>query len=141
MNILFDTNIVLDLVLDREPDVKYAEALFSLVEGKVITGFLCATTITTIHYLSRKTIGLQGTKKLVGKLLDLFEIAPVNDSVIKKALDSNWKDFEDAVLHQSALASKIDAIITRNIVDFKKSEIPIYLPKEILPTLSSSHAQ
>ena len=140
MNILFDTNVVLDLVLDREPDVKYAEALFSLVEAKLITGFLCATTITTIHYLSRKTIGLQKTKKVIGKLLDLFEIASVNHSVLKKALDSNWKDFEDAVLFQSAVASKIDAIVTRNIVDFKKSHISVFLPKDILPALSSTHS-
>ena len=138
MNILFDTNVVLDLVLDREPDVKYAEALFSLVEAKFIIGFLGATTITTIHYLSRKTIGLQKTKKVIGKLLDLFEIAPVNHSVLKKALDSNWKDFEDAVLYQSAINCKIEAIVTRNVVDFKKSDIPVYLPKDILPSLSSS---
>lgn len=138
MNILFDTNVVLDLVLDRKPNVDYAEALFSLVEARLFRGFLGATTITTIHYLSSKTIGHQKTKKVISNLLDLFEIAPVNDSVLKKALDLNWKDFEDAVLYQAAINCKIDAIVTRNVLDFKKSDIAIYLPKDILPALSSS---
>ncbi len=138
MNILFDTNVVLDLVLDREPDAKNAEALFSLAEDKLIIGFLGATTITTIHYISRKTIGLQKTKIVIEKLLEIFEIAPVNDVVLKKASNLNWKDFEDAVLYQSAIYCNIDAIVTRNVVDFKKSDIPVYLPKDILFALSSS---
>jgi len=96
--------VVLDLVLDREPDATTAAALFSMVEAKQISGFLCATTITTIHYLAHKTIGPQKTKKVTKQLLELFGITPVNDFVVINAFSSSWKDFEDAILHQSAIS-------------------------------------
>ena len=138
MKVLFDTNVVLDLILDREPDATYAAALFSVVEKKQISGFLCATTITTIHYLAQKTIGSKKTKKVIKQLLDLFRITPVDDIAIINAFNSDWKDFEDAILHQSAISGGIDAIVTRNITDYKKSDLPIYLPKDILSALSSA---
>jgi len=138
MRVLFDTNVVLDLVLDREPDATNAAALFSMVEEKQISGFLCATTITTIHYLAHKTIGLQKAKKVTKQLLELFGITPVNDIIIINAYNSDWKDFEDAILHQSAITCGMDSIVTRNTKDYKKSEISVHLPIDMLSILSST---
>jgi len=86
VKVLFDTNIVLDLLLDREPFADFSAYLFSKVEQSEITGFLCATTITTIHYLLTKTLNHQQAMTHIQALLSLFEIAPVNRVVIEQAI-------------------------------------------------------
>lgn len=143
MNVLFDTNVVLDVLLDRKPFSVMSSALFAYVEYRKIRGFLCATTITTVYYLSAKTIGISQTNDEIRKLLQLFNIAPVDDFVLKQAIDRGFADFEDAVLHESAYCVGLDAIVTRNAADFKLSLISIYTPDELADilrvTFSNTH--
>ena len=101
MRILFDTNVVLDVLLDRKPFSLASAKLFSKVESGELSGYVCATTITTIHYLARKAIGLESAAQEIEKLMKLFEIAPVNRAVLDSALSSGFSDFEDAVIHES----------------------------------------
>ncbi|MBF0390150.1 MAG: PIN domain-containing protein [Desulfamplus sp.] len=131
MKILFDTNIVLDLLLDRKPFSDLATILFSLAEEKIIAGFLGATTVTTIFYLATKVVGKKKAEEAISKLLTIFTIAPVNGSVLEAALKSKFSDFEDAVLYQAAYHSNIQAIVTRDVVGFKHSTIPVYSPDEL----------
>ena len=135
MKILFDTNVVLDLLLDREPFSTASAELFTKVETQAINGYLCATTVTTLHYLCNKVVGNREAKKQIRGLLSLFSIAAVNRPVIELALDSKFSDFEDAVLHQSSLQVKVRGIVTRNIRDFKHANIPVYTPAELLQVL------
>lgn len=137
MKVMFDTNVVLGIVYDREPDSLYAARLFTAAEERKIEGYLGATTVTTIHYLTTKLPGPKQPKRLIKNLLDIFYIAPVNDLVLKDAFESDWKDFEDAVLYQSAVHAGIGFIVTRNTKDFKKAKIPIYSPKDMLKAWSS----
>ena len=132
MKILFDTNIVLDVLLDREPHSVLAIQLFSAVENKLIDGVLCATTITTIDYLITKSKGRAASKDAISCLLDLFEIAEVNTATLRSALDSNFTDFEDAVLYFSGESFGVDAVVTRNTHDFKLATLPIHSPFELL---------
>ena len=132
MRVLFATNIVLDVLLDRKPFSDFAVQLFSLNENRKIHGLLCATTITTIHYLASKAIGAQQAEKEISKLMALFEIAVVDSNVLEKAISSEVKDFEDAVITSAADCAEADAIITRNIKDFRKSEIMVYEPTEFM---------
>ncbi len=132
MKILFDTNIVLDVMLDREPFAEPASQLMSLVESGKIFGFLCATTVTTIHYLSTKVMGSKKAQKKIKALMMLFEIAAVNRPVIEDALVSKFTDFEDAVIYQAACHAGAEAIITRDPKGFKQSKIPIYNSYEML---------
>ncbi len=131
MKVLFDTNVVLDLLLDREPFSTLAAQLFSRVEGGEVEGSICATTVTTVHYLARKAVGNRQARGEVQKLLDLFEVAPVDRTVLEGALTSKFADFEDAVLHQAALNAGVQGIVTRNIQDFKGAKIPVYSPEEL----------
>jgi predicted nucleic acid-binding protein len=126
--VLFDTNVVLDLLLDREPFSQDAARCFSLVESGEIEGWLCASTVTTLHYLIKKSLGTGKAIDRVSLILSLFEIAPVNKSVLESALRLPFKDFEDAVLHEASRDSDVDVIVTRNIADFKTSSIPVQLP-------------
>jgi len=137
LRVLFDTNVVLDLLLDREPHSTHAAILFSRVECGEIIGFVCATTITTIRYLASKATEPQSAKKGVQNLLTLFDIAPVNRSVLVGALAGKFRDYEDAVVHEAALQVESGAIVTRNTRDFKSSTIPVYSPDELVKMLQS----
>lgn len=131
---LFDTNVVLGLLLEREPFSQDAARCFSLVESGAIGGWLCASTETTLHCLIKKSVGAGTAFDGVFLILSLFEIAPVNKSVLESALLLPFKDFEDAVLHEAARHSDVGVIVTRNVADFKNSSIPIQFPENLLYT-------
>jgi len=134
---LFDTNVILDVLLDKEPFSEHASYLMSKVERSEINGFVCATTVTTIHYLLSKYLDKEKSKKSIASIIALFEVASVNRLVIENALKSKFTDFEDSVLHESARHAGAEYIITRNIKDFKSSKIPAYTPTEFLSMLES----
>lgn len=136
MKILFDTNVILDLLLDRKPFVEHAQSLFEKVEAGKIDGYLCATTITTLDYLLTKALSAKEATHIIKKLMKLFEIAPVNRLILEDALDSSFADFEDGVLHAAAIHCGAQAIITRNEKDFPKAKLAIYTPEELLNALS-----
>jgi predicted nucleic acid-binding protein len=135
LKIIFDTNIVLDVLLDREPFATSAALLFSKVERGELLGCLCATTVTTIHYLVYKALGIRQARKHVGSLLSLFEIAPVNRAVFEGALQSDFQDFEDAVIHEASIHAGVEALVTRDVNGFKRTTIPVYSPDELLSIL------
>ena len=135
---LFDTGVVLDLLLDRLPHSEAAAGLFSRVESGTITGCLCATTVTTIHYLATKVVGAKRSREEVQKLLSIIEIAPVNRTVLEGALRGQFCDYEDAVIHEAALQVESTAIVTRNVGDFKRYSIPIYSLMELTDMLRSN---
>ncbi len=137
MKVLFDTNVILDVLFDREPFVEDASYLLSKVEQSEIIGFVCATTITTIHYLLKKALGASKASIYTESLLSLFVIAPVNRLVLEKAIKSKFNDFEDAVIHETALHAGAQYIITRNVKDFKKSQLPVFEPQEFINMVES----
>jgi len=140
LKILLDTNIVLDVLMDRMPVADAAIELFSKVEDGAIIGYLCGTTITTVYYLASKTLGAARARKEIQKLLGLFEVAPVNRFVLESALAVDFNDFEDAIIHEAACHVGADAIITRNPKDFKKSRITIYTSEEIARILMTQNS-
>ena len=137
MRILFDTNVILDLLLEREPFAKEAELLVNMVEKGEVEGVLCATTITTIHYLISKSLGKEKSIEVIESLFKLFEIAGVTRAVLIDALEVKDKDFEDAVLYKSAFHFGVTMIVTRDRSDFDKADIPVMSPHETLAMLAS----
>ncbi|MBI5589150.1 MAG: PIN domain-containing protein [Deltaproteobacteria bacterium] len=137
MNILFDTNVVLDVLLDRHPFSKPAVILFTWAEEGIITGFLGATTVTTIFYLATKAVGKNQAEDAVSKLLAIFSIAPVNRSILEAALKTPFIDFEDAVLYQAACQVNTQAIVTRDMDGFKNSKISVYSPDELVKMIQA----
>ena len=135
MNILFDTNVVLDVLLDREPFANDAAFLFSKVEQGKISGFLCATTVITLHYLIAKALGPPEANQHVQSLLSLFIVAPVNRIVLEQAIAASFTDFEDAVLHAAACHGGVHSIVTRNVRDFSKATLPVFTPPELINAL------
>ncbi|WP_457639982.1 PIN domain-containing protein [Persephonella sp.] len=137
MRVLFDTNVILDLLLDRKPFSEYSAVIISEVEKGKITGVLSAATITTIYYLVSKSLNKKEADKSIDMIFSLFEIAPVNRVVLETAKNLNFKDFEDAVIYASAVHSKVNSIITRNIKDFKFGAVPVYEPAEFIKILKN----
>ena len=135
MKALIDTNIVLDVFLARKSFVNQAVEIFSMIERSEIEGYLCATTITTVHYLLSRSLPEKQAHRALHKLMELFEIAPVNRSVIEEALSSKISDFEDAVIEKAGQLVGVDAIITRNTKDFKKATVKVLDPAEFLASL------
>lgn len=132
MRVLVDTNVVLDILLDRQPFADASTQVFALVEESKIEGYLCATTITTVAYLLGQALAPEKARGALQRLLGLFEIAPVNRSVLEHALRSAISDFEDAVLEQAGRLVGVDAITTRNVNDFKKSIVTVFDPTELI---------
>ena len=138
MNVLFDTNVILDVLLEREPHVDAASKLFALVDNGHINGSICATTATTVYYMAAKSFGSRRARDQVHGLLGLFAVAPVGRDVLDGALDIDFPDYEDAVLHEAALAAGATVIVTRDRDDFVKSAIPALDPVELLAVVAAS---
>ena len=130
--ILLDTNIVLDLLLEREPFCNEAKDIFEMIESNKTNGFLCATSITTIYYLISKSADKSKADEIIDQLLQLFNIADVNKNILIKSLKNNGKDFEDSVIYTSAEYFNIDVIITRDKKGFKQSNIKVLKPSDFL---------
>ena len=138
MNVLFDTNVILDVLLEREPYIDAASKLFALVDNGGIRGSICATTATTVYYIAEKSFGSRRARDQIHGLLGLFEIAPVNRDVLDGALDIDFSDYEDAVLHEAARAVGATVIVTRDRNDFASSAIPALDPHELLAVVAAS---
>jgi len=138
MIVLFDTDVILDLLLDREPFADAAVQVFSEAEKGNMTGFICATAVTTIFYLAAKAAGASKAKKSIHRLLSFLEVAPVNRAVLEGALESKYADFEDGVVSEAASRVGATAIITRNVRHYRHSPVPAYLPTDVLKMLKAA---
>jgi predicted nucleic acid-binding protein len=136
--VLFDTNVVLDVLLEREPHAGPAAQLLSLVDGGHLEGFMCVTTVTTVHYLASEARGAKRAVSLVATLLDVVQVAPVDREVVSKALELRFADFEDAVVHEAAALVGATAIVTRNGRDFHGATIAVFDPTEMLAAVRAS---
>ncbi len=140
MRVLVDTNVVLDVLLDRKPFAEAATQVFALVEESRIEGFLCATTVTTVDYLLAQALVPAKAREALQRLLNLFEIAPVNRPVLEQALRSDISDFEDAVLEQAARLVGMDVIATRNLRDFQRSTVTVFDPLELISAVEAKES-
>jgi predicted nucleic acid-binding protein len=130
--VLFDTNIILDIALKRNPYFDDASRLFGLIDKKIITGNITASAITDIYYISKKEKGYNETMNFIINLIEVVDVIGVDKEVILNAIASEMKDFEDAVQASAAKLNDIDVIITRNKSDFKDTSLLILTPAEFL---------
>ncbi len=118
IRIFIDTNIILDVLLEREPFFKGSGEIWRLVEEKEIAGFVSLNSLTDIFYISRKYIGSEKARSLVGKLLYVFDSVPLTKAIMKQALSLDIKDLEDAIQVVSAKKAFADYVISRDIKGF-----------------------
>lgn len=131
--ILIDTNIFLDVFLQRSPFYEDSRAILELCEKRTVLGFLTASSITDLFYILRK--GLHDTKaayEALGAVLDIAKIIPVTDEDILKAYSMKAPDFEDCLLATCASTFGCDLIVTRNCKDFSAFSVKAEVPKAFL---------
>lgn len=136
MRVLFDTNILLDLVLDREPFVEAAAALLELHEQGRIDGYISSITPINVFYLTRKNKGIEIARRAVQELLATLSVCALDRFILEDAHSLAFMDYEDAVQHATAIASNLDAIVTRNLKDYKNATLPVFSPVEFLSQLT-----
>lgn len=128
--LLIDVNLVLDVLLDRKPHAEAASAVWAAVETGRAVGYLPAHAVTTIHYLNAKAAGAKTASATTQALLSVFDVAVVDEAVLRSAAALGWRDFEDAVTTAAAIRARCDAIVTRNPKDFAKASIRVLTPGE-----------
>ena len=131
MRVLIDTNVVLDLLQEREPFVENATRLFERIDAGEIEGYITATTITNIYYIIRKAAGKVVAQDVIAQILSDLNICAVDLNVLEQALALNFDDFEDAVQYACAVVHNLDAIVTRDLSGFVNAEIPVVLPENL----------
>jgi predicted nucleic acid-binding protein len=132
VKVLIDTNIILDLLLEREPFVETAIALFQQIELGNLDGSIAATTITNIFYIVRKSEGRDVALAAIHRLLIGLQFCAVDRQTVETALNLGLKDFEDSIQLACATLNQLDGIVTRDRKDFLDSNLPIYSPTELL---------
>ena len=133
MRVLIDTNIVLDFLLQREPFFQDAERLFQAIDTGQVIGYVTATTLTDIFYISRKhTRSIEQARQAVSETLIAMAICPIDRDVLESAFNSGLADFEDAVQIFSAVAQELDAILTRDAKGFLSSPVSVLSIQELL---------
>jgi predicted nucleic acid-binding protein len=137
MNFFIDTNVLIDFISLREPFGYDAALLFQLADEKKIKLHVAALSFWNTHYYLKKLMPEPQVRKIFFELTELVEIVPHTKSLLRLAIKSPHKDFEDAMQIVAAESLEdIEGIITRNKKDFKHSSLPLYLPKEALAFLS-----
>lgn len=135
MKILIDTNVILDHLLERKPFNQAATWIFSATEQGLLTSFIGATTVTTVHYLVAKALNVKTANTAIEQLLRLFEVAPITRTVLASAVLLKFTDFEDAVLHEAAVHAGVQAIITRDTKGFRTAKIAVYSSDEFVASI------
>ena len=137
MKLFLDTNVMLDLLGEREPFYISAAKIATLADKRKLKIIVSALSFATVSYFLTKYEGLKNTKDKLRKFKIISGICELDEVIIEKALNSDFPDFEDSLQYFSALRSECDMIITRNGKDFKKSQIPVMTPDEFLNSMKS----
>ena len=126
--LLFDLNVILDVILERAPGVEPASALWAAIEGGRGRALIPAHGLTTVFYLLEKARDAAFARSGVERLISVFGVAPIDDKVVRRALVLGWPDFGDAVCAAAAEASGCEAIVTRDPDGFPDSPVPVVDP-------------
>ena len=137
MDFLLDTNIVLDVLCDRQPFVVAAKALWLKVEEGEVRASLTATTVAAVFYLVHKQLGAAAARQAVADLLTTFDICPVNRAILQAALSKPMSDYEDAIQDAAAELAGIPLIVTRNPGNFAGSTRRIVDPATLVAELAN----
>ena len=131
--ILIDTNIVLDLLGQREPFYKDAAKLFSLADRGKIKLHVSSLTIANSNCVLSKLKSAKDARVILIKFKILVVVLELNDKIIELSLnDDSFSDFEDGLQYYTALENEADILITRNLKDFKSSKIPVMTASQYL---------
>jgi len=132
MKVFLDTNVVLDVLLGREPFYADSLAVLARCERKLDAGFVSALTFSTASYVLRKAVGEEKSLGLIADLRQIVSISPVSERSVDWAIEHHGADFEDDLQYDSAASVDADVIVTRDPVGFADALIRVTSPAEYL---------
>jgi predicted nucleic acid-binding protein len=134
---LIDTNVVLDVLFEREDFLEPAKAIWQAVENGQLDGYVSAVTPITVFYVAhRQTKNLKKARQLTAEVLDTFRVCALTESILHSAMNLSTEDYEDAVQIFSAMAEGLDVIVTRDLKDYANSPIRALSPVEFVQQLT-----
>ncbi len=132
MNVLIDTNIFLDVLLEQDRLADESQAILDWCESQPGDVWIAWHTLANLYYIGSKIVGKRKADEFVDEILKTFEICPVDSLAARTARSLPLADFEDALQVASAQKAAVELIVTRNIKDYRKSPIPVMPPKAFL---------
>lgn len=138
MTLLLDINVLLDVVLEREPWSDAASRLLSAIEAGKAEGFVAAHTLPTIFYVVAQSRDRATARVAVGDVLRIVDVAAAGKVEFQQALAMSISDFEDAVQAVAAIKIGADYLVTRNEKDFQSASVPTADPATVLALLQAS---
>ena len=132
MRIFLDTNILLDVLLDRKPFCETSSKLWRLAECGRLEAVISAISFNNVFYIVRKYAGKEAAQRTVEVMNVNFSVFPLTQDIISRAIAAKLPDFEDSIQFFSAVSSEVDYIITRNAKDFPQESIPVLSPAAFL---------
>lgn len=138
MKVLLDTNIIVDIALERQPFFGNSETVLSFVELRQIEGYISASSFGDLYYIIRREKGRDLTLEFLRHIVTFCQVATVDSSVINMSFSSNFKYFEDAIQYSTAVNNNLDAIITRNPRDFPVTTGQILTPERLIQELTNA---
>ena len=137
--IFVDSDVILDVVLRREPYFKDSQKILSLIEEKVYLGFSSTLIMANCYYIISSQINKKVALRAINKLRLILTILPFTDKEIVESVNSKVKDFEDGVQHFIAINNGISNIISRNIKDYKNLGCNVFTPSIFLGLDTNSY--
>ena len=136
MRALLDTDVVMDVMVARLPFAQTSGQLLDLASKGTFEAYVSSITPINIFYVARKAKSVGNLRDALRQLLQTVRVCPIDHSVLTAALDLPFADYEDAVQHAAATASKLDAIVTRNLKDYGNATLPVFSPADFLNQLT-----
>lgn len=132
LNVLFDLNVILDVLQKREPFYTASARALAGAEVGLVEGWVAAHSLTTLFYLLARYESPAQARVTLADLLNIVSVAAVDQAVIERALALPYPDFEDAVQMMAAVRIGADYLVTRNVRDYKPGPLPVLQPVELL---------
>lgn len=136
MKILLDTNVILDVALERSPFFEQAEEVFVLAENGVFEAFISASTLSDLYYIIRRQKGRSLALDFIESIAQTFQIAAVDRTVVSLAFTLGISDFEDAIQCATVIENQLDGIVTRDTEDFDQATIQVFTPTALIQAIA-----
>ena len=132
MNVFFDTNVILDVLLEREPFLTHSRRAWHLTEHGEIRGIVSALTFANAHYIVRGLRGEEIATAGMRLMRNIVEVVPLDAQILNQAIDAGFKDFEDAIQYFSAQRANADFLLTRDADHFPRTGLKVMTPSDFL---------
>lgn len=133
MKVIIDTNVILDYLMEREPNTECAEKIFDLCVSERLKGYVAAHSILNAYYIMRKRFSDADRRQLLLNVCKMTSIVSEDEKIIVDALKyDDFRDCEDCVVAKCAEVCNADYIITRNVKDFAESSVPAITAEDFL---------